>query len=365
MRILHVLEAVVAGVGFYVKTLAEHQRRAGHEVMVALPAARAWGSTDSDLSNALKTSGVEVVEIGIHTFPWHPKNVGAARKLAHLAKDWRPDVMHSHSTAAGTVARPVAARMRIPSVHTPNGLRFSDERKGIRWFGEWAIERSMAPFTKIIVAVSPSEAKVLQRIHAPDRIAMIPNAVSLEAEPPPMPRTPRVVAVNRLVYQKDPITAVKAMATARRLRPELEAVIVGEGPMYNKVKSLATRLDPMIDVVGTTLDGTSAIAASSMLLLSSRWEGAPFVVLEAMSLCRPVVASNVVGTRDVVRERETGFLFSPGDDQTAADHIVRLIDDPGLAASMGSTGRCQVENHSPQQMMESLSEAYLRAMSQR
>ncbi len=331
--------------------------------MVAMPAARVWGSTDSDLSTALKASGVGVVEIGMHTFPWHPKNIGAARKLAHLAKDWRPDVMHSHSTAAGAIARPVAARIRIPSVHTPNGLRFSDDRKGTRWLGEWAIERSMAPFTNVIIAVSPSEADVLSRIHSPDRIEMIPNAVSLVAEPSPMPHTPRVVAVNRLVYQKDPITAVKAMANARRLRPELEAVIVGEGPMYEKVRSLAARLDPKIDVVGTTLDGTTAIAASSVLLLSSRWEGAPFVVLEAMSLCRPVVASNVVGTRDVVREGETGFLFAPGDDQSAADRIVRLIDDPGLAASMGSAGRCQVENHSPQQMMESLSEAYLRAIS--
>ncbi|MEX0873395.1 MAG: glycosyltransferase [Actinomycetota bacterium] len=359
MRILHVIEAVGGGLSLHVGIVAEMQQRSGHEVAVALPDRRAWGLSDPQLIPALRRSGVTVYRIPFHTLPLHGRNALAARELARHAREWSPDLIHSHSMTAGFIARPVARRLGIPSVHTPNGVRFADQRRGLPWIGEWAIERLLAPITGKVVAVSPSEAQVLGRMYPPERIAVVSNAIPVPDEVPAMPARPRVVAVNRLVYQKDPATTVRTMALARRRRPNLEAIIVGDGVLEKKISSLVRELDPGINLAGTTMEGRSAIAGSSMLLLTSRWEGAPFVLLEAMGFARPIIASDVVGTKDVVEHDVTGYLFPGGDAHAAADYLVQLVDDPSKASDMGAAGRHRLQVcFSPDRLIDDLDEAY-------
>ena len=197
------------------------------------------------------------------------------------------------------------------------------------------------PVTTRVIAASESEGAVLRTIFPAERVAVVPNGIDPGGPPPPLPDRPHVVAVSRLSYQKDPELLVRVLAGVRRQRPAVEAVIVGWGEREAKIRQLIAELDPAITISDQA--GPEAIASASLLLLTSRWEGAPYVILEAMDLGRPVVATDVVGSRDAVADGATGLLFPWGDVDAGAARIVELIDDASRAAAFGRAGRARLE----------------------
>lgn len=367
MRILHVLEAVEGGTALHLKTLARAQREGGDDVAVAVPRTRAWGLSDSAFLDDVAEGGVDAYVIPLHKFPFHPVNVSSARALTKIIRGWRPDVVHTHSTAAGAVARPVARALRATVVHTPNGVHFADNARRPESALGYALERLLSPFTDRVVAVSLSEADVLRRAYPPSKVAVVHNGIPVpNIQAPVFPERPRIVTVNRLVYQKHPELAVRVMAMVRSKRPHVDALVVGDGPLATSVESLIGRLDPAIRLVRTGMKGTEAIGQATVVLLTSRWEGAPYVPLEAMALWRPVVATDVVGSRDIVEDGVSGFVFPSADPRLARDRILKLLDDPTLAREMGVRGRKRLEaTYGIEDMVAGLTMVYRSAMGDR
>ena len=337
---MHVLEALEGGTALHVRTLVERQLAKADDVGVVVPMTRAWGATD-DVAP-------------------HPRNARAAARLGALIRRWKPDVLHSHSTAAGVVARVVAAPLRVPTVHTPNGVHFADHDTTREGRLAQAVERAMAPLTRIVIAASASEGEVLERVYPAAKVCVIPNGIPPGPPPPPLPSTFRAVAVNRFVYQKSPEQAVRVMAAMRARVPDAEAVLVGYGELEADVRALITELDAGIVIAHTA--GADAIAGASVLVLASRWEGAPYVLLEAMNLGRPSVASDVVGSRDTVADGETGFLFPWDDPAAGGARLAQLATDPERVKQMGAAARRRLERHyAIDDMVSSVDDAYERA----
>lgn len=359
VRILHVLEALEGGTALHVRTLVEGQLAKGGHVGVVVPVTRAWGATD-DVGPYLEGLGATVFRLSMHRTAPHPRNARAALRLGALIRRWKPDVVHSHSTAAGVVARMVAAPLRVPTVHTPNGVHFADRDTTREGRLAQTVERAMAPLTRIVIAASASEGEVLERVYPVAKVRVIANGIPLGPPPPPLPATFRAVAVNRFVYQKSPEQVVRVMAAMRAKVPDADAVLVGYGELEPEVRALIAQLDSGITI--TQGAGADATAAASVLVLASRWEGAPYVLLEAMNLGRPTVASDVVGSRDTVADGETGFLF-PWDDPTAGGaRLAELATDPARVKQMGIAARQRLERHyAIDDMVSSVDDAYERA----
>ncbi|MBA3654355.1 MAG: glycosyltransferase [Actinobacteria bacterium] len=363
MRILHVLEALEGGTALHVQTLADGQLAAGHAVGVAVPVVRAWGGTD-DVAPGLEDAGAAVFRIAMHRTAPHPRNAGAALRLGRLVRRWHPDVIHSHSTAAGVIARVVATPFRVPIVHTPNGVHFSDFEPTREARLAQAVERAMAPLTRVVIAASASEADVLARVYPMSKVRVIPNAIAVGPAPPTLPERFRAVAVNRFVYQKSPEQVVRVMAALRARVPDAEAVLVGYGALEPQVRALVAALDP--GIVVERGDGAAAIARASALVLASRWEGAPYVLLEAMNLGRPTVASDVVGSRDTVVHGETGFLFPWNDPGAGGQRLAELATDSERVRHMGAAARRRLERHyAIEGMVNAVVDVYERAVSSR
>lgn len=346
------------------RTLAAAQSEIGHDVAVAGPKRRATGLSDESFWESVQRCGVTSILLPFHHLPFHPRNVPTARRLYGYMRAWRPHVVHSHSTAAGALARPLARQLRMPAIHTPNGVRFADPRRTAVNIGERLLERALAPMTTKVVAVSESEAVVLEPVYHARRVVVVPNGIEVSDEPPdPFPERPRVVSVARLRYQKAPEQTVHVLAELRRRRPGVEAVMVGDGTMASPIQALRDRLDPEIRLSLGDLKGREAIRSSTAVLLTSRWEGAPYVPLEAMERSRPVVASNVVGSRDVVVDDRTGHLFPFGDVEAAVARLVSLIDEPERARRMGAAGRERlIAKYSIQQMVKGVASVYEAAL---
>lgn len=364
MRILHVLEAVEGGVALHVRTLTTAQCALGHEVAVAGPEKRSTGLTDTAFWDVVGSAGATSSVFPFHHLPLHPRNLPAVRKLRDVIRTWRPDVVHTHSTAAGALGRPLARRLKLPTVHTPNGVRFADARRTLVGAGERILERVLAPVTTYVVAVSRSEADVLEPVYTARRVVVVPNGLEVLDEPAdPFPERARVVSVGRLRYQKAPEQTVRILAALRRRRPDVEAVIVGDGGMAGRIRALRDEVDPGITLALGELGGREAIRSSTVVLLTSRWEGAPYVALEAMERSRAVVASDVVGSRDVVVHGSTGYLFPFGDVPSAVASLLSVLDDRNRAADMGAAGRARlIENYTIGRMVDGIAAVYERAL---
>src|SRR5205807_9503285 len=176
------------------------------------------------------------------------------------------------------------------------------------------------------------------------RTAVVPNAVDVEAAPrwSHEGEEPQVVSVGRFKYPKDFVTLVGALA---HLESPFRALIVGDGPDRPAIEEALRRHDltDRVELAGERNDVPELLAAADVFVLSSRSEGLPVSVLEAMAAELPVVATAVGGLPELVVEGETGFLVPPGDARALGAALGRLLADAELCRRLGEAGRRRVE----------------------
>src|SRR6185295_14480221 len=156
-----------------------------------------------------------------------------------------------------------------------------------------------------------------------------------------------LVTVSRLEPVKDLPTLLKAVAIARRARPELRLRVVGDGSERSNLERLAQSLGlaEAVSFLGERRDVAEILSGASTFVSSSITEGVSLTLLEAMAVGLPVVATAVGGNPEVAVEGVTAALVPPGDPEALAAAIVATAGDPARAAEMGRAARARVECH--------------------
>ncbi len=157
---------------------------------------------------------------------------------------------------------------------------------------------------------------------------------------------PQVLCVGRLVPEKGHAILLDAVADLARDGQELEAVLVGSGPMRTRLEQLALELGVSDRVTFRGALGqeqvTDCYADATLVCSASFAEGLPTVLMEAMASGRPVIATAISGVRELVRDGDTGLLVTPGRADELAAAIATLIHDPQLRLRVASAGRERV-----------------------
>jgi len=268
-------------------------------------------------------------------------------ELIGLMRRLRPQIVHANSSKAGVLARLAAAATRVPiRIFTVHGWAFK-AHSGLAARLYLAADRLMRPLTTMTICVSETEraAGLAMRTCRAERTTVIRNAVELQpARPEPAGGPPLVLGVGRLKAPKDFGTLVHAMALlptdSCRLR------VAGDGPertaLSEEIQALG--LAGTVELLGDRDDVAELLRRSHVFVLSSRSEGMPMSVLEAMATGVPVVASAVGGLPELVVEEETGLLVEPGDEKALAGAIASLLDDPELRRKLGSAGHARARD---------------------
>jgi glycosyltransferase involved in cell wall biosynthesis len=151
---------------------------------------------------------------------------------------------------------------------------------------------------------------------------------------------PAVLTAARLTQQK----ALGVLLAAAALVPDATFLLAGEGPERPALEAMAAELgiSSRVRFLGARHDIAELLALSDLFVLPSLAEGLPISVLEAMASARPVVATRIGGTDEVVVEGETGLLVPAGDAEALSAAIRRVLGDPGLARRLGEAGRARV-----------------------
>jgi glycosyltransferase involved in cell wall biosynthesis len=299
------------------------------------------------LREAARTAGVRFIELEHVRRPLSPwRDPLGLLELVKVVRRERPYIVHANSAKAGALGRLAAWLTRVPiRIYTVHGWAFTAHGGASSALYRWA-ERLLCPLTTATICVADSERRAGLEARTCDEATtvVIHNGVAplrvsaLEARSGPC----RLVTVGRLQAPKDTLTLVRALAVLGRR--SCEAVIVGDGPDRAAVESEVRRLglDSVVRLAGVRDDVPELLATADLFVLSSRSEGLPLSILEAMAAGLPVVASSVGGVPEVVVDGETGYLVPPGDPRSLAGAIERLLDDSALRRRLGAAGRIRV-----------------------
>jgi glycosyltransferase involved in cell wall biosynthesis len=157
----------------------------------------------------------------------------------------------------------------------------------------------------------------------------------------------RIISVGRLSAEKGQAGLLEAFAAVARDRGEVELVLIGDGPERELLQSRAAALDIAHKVTFAgrcgEMETIEQIARSDVLVLSSFMEGLPIVLMEAMAVGTPVIASRVAGIPELVEDGKTGLLFAPSDWDALAECIRRLLENDALRAKLARAGSVAVK----------------------
>lgn len=184
-----------------------------------------------------------------------------------------------------------------------------------------------------------------------EHIAFSDFNVFLDAPSVPMPDEPCAVYVGVLERYKAPDVLIEAWSIVHSHRPDAHLSILGEGPMREVLERRAQELgiDGSISFEGRVPrpSVSSYLDRSRFLILPSRSEGLGLVIIEAMSRARPVVATDVGGISELVKDGITGILVTPDDVDALSAGILRILNNPNLAGRLGAAGRREAERRDP------------------
>jgi glycosyltransferase involved in cell wall biosynthesis len=329
---------------------------------------------DSVLAATLDASGVPRRDLGARRM----LDPHAWRQLARLVREEGIDIIHTHDLDTHVVATAVRRRVGVPVVMTRNVLVDQTDtwRRLLR-------SRLVFPVARIgsdqIVAVADAVARSFARraLLPRGRVTTIHTGIELERFAPALGRSearaalgwdrerPTVVMVSVLRSGKGHEMLFRAIPGLARRIPGLAVKIVGAGEAEAELRRCAEPLGEVVEFAGQMYDDLpTALWASDVLVLPSRAEGLPIVLIEAAAAGLPVVATDVGGCSEVVFEGTTGYLVDKDDDRALADRLARILGDPAAARAMGAAARAMAEREfSLSQQARATADLYRRILS--
>jgi glycosyltransferase involved in cell wall biosynthesis len=289
---------------------------------------------------------------------------------------WRPHIVHTHTAKAGLLGRLAARAAGVPTVvHTYHGhvLRgyFSPAKTALfRW-----IETRLAASADALVAVSESvkDDLVGLGIASAGKIRVVPLGLDLAHLAGALPRgalrreagiedaAPLVGMVGRLVPIKDAPTFLRAASIVARSREDARFALVGDGEERPALEALCREmgLDGRVTFFGWRRDLAAVYGDLDVVVNASRNEGTPVALIEALAAARPVVATRVGGTPDLLGEGERGRLVPPGQPEELARAVLETLTGSEAARRRAQAGREHVlTRHSSDRLVRDVDALY-------
>jgi glycosyltransferase involved in cell wall biosynthesis len=277
--------------------------------------------------------------------------------LGKVLRRYRIDVLHAHLFYSSLFAAPVGWISRVPLIVETTHVRES-WRRGLK--ASYFVDRIVARFVDRFIAVSEANAEYLiedKRVPA-RKVVVIRNGVNLARFDPCRQRSldlkrnlgfdvddPVLLVGARLEPQKGHSVLLDAMTTVVGQFPRARLVCVGDGSCRQALETQTDQLGLRKNVrfVGYQAQMPDWLALANIVVLPSLYEGLPLIAIEALAAGRPMVATAVDGTGEVVVDEVTGLTVPAADPSALAQAIIRLLGNPSFWLACARAGRSWVE----------------------
>jgi len=353
LRVAEILEATIGGTKRHLMYILHGLDRRQFDFTFIYSAERDPRVRD-DVAE-LEALGVACVEVPMAREVRPIADLRALAQLVRILGEGRFDAVHVHSSKAGFLGRIAARLAGVPKVfYTPHVYYFQTQR-GWKSRFYWALEWLAGLLTTRVIAVARSQRDIAVReglVRPPD-VRVIENGIDTVLYGAPVdaasacrewgvdPDRPIVGMVARLMRQKGCDLFLSMAAHVHRRMPEVQFVLAGEGDLREEIERerLDLGLHEAVKMVGHCDDPRPVYAMSDVMVLTSRYEGMPYVLLEAMAAGKPLVVTDVAGNTDLVRDGWNGFVAPADDAEGFAERVARLITDRVVSARMAARGR--------------------------
>ena len=343
MKILHIISRLTyGGAASLVAQWVSQLSRLGHDVEVCTI------YTAGQFANMIESQGLLV-----HNFnfdpdarykPSHKYDPRIVIKLAKLIMKGHYDIVHVHLFPTSLFVASVSLLTRGTAYITSEHNVYNRRRKSavFKLLDSLIYQRYQA-----VIAVSDEVRKALVNWlpHLGEKVVVVPNAIELERFN--FSKSQIIDARLSLGISKEDIVALFAgrLATAKGLdvllnalphvsKPNFKLLIAGSGPFEDEAKKQASNLVDNVIFVGLRDDIPLLLNVADMLILPSRWEGLPMILLEAMAARCPIITTPVGGIPEVITHNQTGWLVSPEDTRELAEGIETLACNSRLRSRL-------------------------------
>jgi glycosyltransferase involved in cell wall biosynthesis len=307
-------------------------------------------------------------------------HVAAAFRLAQVIRRRQVDILHSHLFRASLFASPLGWLCQVPVIIETPHIREAWRHGWLK--GSFVIDRWVGRFVDYYIAVSEANARYLtEEKGLPERkVFPIRNGIDLTRFNPTylapigLKRSigfedsdPLLLVVGRLEPQKGHHVLLDAVRAVCQEFPRARLACIGDGALRSELegKARSLELEGVVRFLGYQSNIQDWLAAADVTVLPSFWEGLPITALECLAAGKPMVATSVDGTPEVVVNEKTGLTVPPGNPELLAAAICRLLKEPALRVRLGAAGRRWVEEHfSIERQILKTQELYLRAWEQ-
>lgn len=302
------------------------------------------------------------LEVPVHSLSprkWLPFYIPA---LAALILRRRPQIVHCHLFGANWIAKPLAALLGVPvrinHDQCNDALRY--EQPLARW-----LDTVTNRLSSHVCAVSASTRDFLveqEKIEG-GRVSLIYNGVDLSRFEPPAHKPPRqravILGVGRLHPQKNFALFLEVAAELIRRGHNVEFWLAGTGPeeVMLRAKAAELGLGERIQFLGHVSDTRNLYASADVLLMTSRFEGTPLTILEAMAMQLPIVAPQLDGIGEILCDGEEALLVEPPERDRYASAIETILQSPETAARLAAAAQIKVRDRYSAEAMASQVEA--------
>ncbi len=342
MKIVHCFRNPVGGLFRHVRDLCHAQAAAGHEVGIICDS-----STGGAFEDALFDEISPSLSLGLHRLPMSRQigisDFAATRRVLAAVSPLKPDVLHGHGAKGGAYARLVGTRLAkregrpIARIYTPHGgsLHYDPAQLKNRLY--FAAERFLASRTDAFVFVSQYEANAYtEKVGKPSTVVrIIPNGLRPE-EFEPIEATPEArdfLYVGMLRDLKGPDVFIEALALLGEQGPVATAHIYGAGDDAERYKARVAELGLSESIsFHEPTPARRAFETGRVLVVPSRAESMPYIVLEAAAAELPMIATSVGGIPEIYRG-EAARLVPAGNSEALATAMEGYRDDPAKAAT--------------------------------
>jgi len=320
-----------------------------------------------EMVERLRGSGIEVECLGMR----NKFDLPAVFKLFRILREKKVDILHTYLFHANILGRIMGRLAKVPVIIS--SIRVMEKRRYHLWLDR--LTNGMVD-VETCVCEAVREYTLEKAGIRPDKLVTIANGIdigeynlgmNLEEEKRKLSiesNYPVLGVVGRLHEQKGHVYLLEAMAVILEKYPKAVLLIVGDGHLKRKLEEACFKLhiNEAVKFLGLRKDIKNLMALMDVFILPSLWEGMPNVILEAMVLGKPIVATRVGGAEELIEDGVTGLLVPPFDEGALAKAIIDILTREDKGRELGETAKGEVERKFPLEAMVRKTEKLYRGL---
>lgn len=350
---------------------------AAQELGIEFHIAGNWSyASDEERIADEKKYGIKIHQIDFVRTPYHPENIKAYKQLKCLVETEKYDFIHCNTPIGGVLGRLIGEKCNVEKViYQAHGFHFYKGAPMINWLVYYPVEKWLSHYTDALITINSEDfelAKAKLKLRKNGKVYYVPG-VGIDTSQYNLSEKSReekrcelglgeddvaLISMGDLIERKNYATAIRSIAETND--PKLQYFICGKGPEEENLKELAESLcvTEQIHFLGFRSDIKELLVAADIFLFTTKQEGLPRSMMEAMASGLPCIASKIRGNTDLLDGTEGGFLCETTDTAAYAEKLKLLANDKALRRAMGENNLIAIQKFNTETVNEELRKVY-------